>query len=194
MMVDPDTGEKLGSNDIEVGALTVAEILPAYTRGRMISGVAEVGDVLRLAPKDWTPSSSGSPSPSVGGSASSQPTTSAPVVSAQKPASNGGFSMAVIVQIVPGLPAAQAIPNAASDILQSMVIARSSALGIRVIAPQDVLQALKPGAAEELIASDAAVTRLAKSVGADSVMVVTLTGKTKKHIYPHPKRYNNDGG
>jgi hypothetical protein len=179
MMVDPDTGEKLGSNDIEVGALTVAEILPAYTRGRMISGVAEVGDVLRLAPKDWTPSSSGSPSPSVGGSASSQPTTSAPVVSAQKPASNGGFSMAVIVQIVPGLPAAQAIPNAASDILQSMVIARSSALGIRVIAPQDVLQALKPGAAEEMIASDAAVTRLAKSVGADSVMVVTLTGKTK---------------
>ena len=177
LMVDPDTGETLGRNETEVGALSVAEILPAYTRGRMLAGAAETGDILRKAPKNWQPPKEYASAPS---SASSDDSNSSRDLkpNGRIPNVSPDFSMAVIVEVVPNLPALQAIPEAATQILESMVIARTAALGARVISPQDVLQALRPGAAEEMISSDAAVTRLAKSVGADAVLVVTLTGKS----------------
>lgn len=173
-LIDPDTGEKLGQHELEVGALTVTDVLPRYSRAKLIGGEAATGDILREAPEGWMPPPGGFAKAPASESA---PSGSASSSAANTPPSKPGSmpSLAVLVETVPNLPAANAIPEAADGMLQNAIVARAAGMGMRTIAPQDVLRALKPGEAEALIASDAAATRLASAVGADAVLVVSLS-------------------
>ena len=175
-MIDPDTGDNLGQHEDEVGAIVVNDVLPKYSRARLIGGEAVAGDVLRPAPEGYMPPPGGfaklpsQAKPAVNPtSGSADSAGSAGKSAAEMP------SLAVLVEIVPGLPKANAVPKATSEMLQTGIVARVAGFGMRTIAPQDVLRALKPGDAEEIIASNAAATRLASAVEADSVLVVSLT-------------------
>lgn len=174
-LIDPDTGEKLGHQEIEVGALTITDVQPRLSRARLVGGSANAGDILRPAPEGWMPPP--------GGFAKAPATENTPANSSSgsSPASTGNApgttpTLAVLVEIVPNLPKKLAIPSSADEMLQTTIVANAAGIGIKTIAPQDVLRAMKPGEAEEIIASNAAATRLATSVGADAVLVVSLAG------------------
>ena len=51
-MVDPDTGEKLGSEEVLVGKMTVVEVSPKFSKGRLSedNGV-EKGQLARVSKK-----------------------------------------------------------------------------------------------------------------------------------------------
>ena len=48
-LVDPDTGEVLGSNEVKVARVEVAQVLPKFSKARLVAGEPEKGDVCRVA-------------------------------------------------------------------------------------------------------------------------------------------------
>lgn len=172
-LVDPDTGETLGFDEQETGAVEITIVGAKLTRGRVVAGNAARGDVIRPAPDGWkipstfaavTPGSAASPSSSEGRQAKPEVVakTTAETLAALGP-------VAVVVQgNVPGLPVDAAKAMAAN------VGGAVAGIGLRAVDPADVVRAMQPGAADRALEGDASIARLAAAIGARSVLIVDL--------------------
>ncbi|MDG2022391.1 MAG: CsgG/HfaB family protein [Phycisphaerales bacterium] len=171
-LVDPDTGETLGFDEQEIGAVEITTVGAKLARGRIIGGTAARGDVVRPAPEGWSPptsfavaASESTPSPST--AREDKSTEGVGRTSEQALAALG--PVAVVVQgEVPGLPA-----NATAA-LAANVGGAVSGIGLRAVDPADVVRAMRPGAADQAVEADASIARMAAAIGARSVLVIDL--------------------
>jgi hypothetical protein len=179
-LVDPDTGETLGFDEREIGAVEITMVSAKLTRGRLIAGDALRGDVIRPAPADWkVPSTFAAVDPNSGASGASGASVAS---GAQEPVVKPGIvaktptdtlaalgPVAVVVKgDVPGLPAD------AAKALAANVGGAVAGIGLRAIDPADVFRAMRPGSADLAVENDASIARMAAALGARCVLVIDL--------------------
>ena len=174
-LVDPDTGENLGFDEQQIGAVKITTVSAKLTRGRLIGGTASRGDMVRPAPEGWSPPTSFATASSESmASSASEPRKRAETADGtadrtpeQMLAALG--PVAVVVQgDVPGLP------QNATSALAANVGGAVSGIGLRSVDPADVVRAMRPGAADEALEADASIARMAAAIGARSVLIINL--------------------
>jgi hypothetical protein len=171
-LIDPDTGETLGYDETERGAVVVSNVGPRFSRARLTGGDAGKGDVIRPAPVGWSP-----PAAYAAAGTRTAPATSGD--GARGDAARGadrstGLAalgpVAIVVRgDVEGLPA-----NTAAA-LTANIGGALAAEGLAAVRPADLVESIRPGQADVAIESDASIVRLAAAVGARSVMLVDLS-------------------
>ena len=171
-LIDPDTGETLGYDETERGAVVVSNVGPRFSRARLSGGDADKGDVIRPAPAGWTP-----PADYAAAGTRPAPATSGDRIRDGAAASRSGVleglaslgPVAIVVRgEVEGLPANTATALAAN------IGGALAAEGVAAIRPADLVASIRPGEADAAIESDASIVRIAAAVGARSVMLVDL--------------------
>ena len=171
-LVDPDTGETLGFDEQETGAVEITIVGAKLTRGRVVAGNAARGDVIRPAPDGWkVPLTFAAVTPGSATSSSSAGRQEKSEVVAKTPAETLAAlgPVAVVVQgNVPGLPVDAAKAMAAN------VGGAVAGIGLRAVDPADLIRAMQPGAADRALEGDASIARLAAAIGARSVLIVDL--------------------
>ena len=170
-LVDPDTGETLGFDEQETGAVEVTMVSAKLARGRISAGNASRGDLIRPAPAGWK-------APSTFAAVDAIPVASPTAAPEAKPEKSSKTPketlaalgpVAVVVQgNVPGLP-----ENAAKA-LAANVGGAVSGIGLRAVDPADVIRAMRPGDADRALEGDASIARLAAAIGARSVLIIDL--------------------
>jgi hypothetical protein len=173
-LIDPDTGENLGYDERDSGAIEVTRIEPRLARGRVIAGAVGSGAVLRPVPKDWKPSGFQAPA----GAASDVLATPGSAAG-----SNGGGTVlssdprSVLAALGPVAVVAESSAGAVSpEMLAAIEIEVGGAVagtGVRVVNPSEVLAARSsgPGSGPGEPDDDASLVRLAEAVGADWLLV-----------------------
>ena len=170
-LVDPDTGETLGYDETERGAVVVSNVGPRFSRARLTAGDAGKGDVIRPAPEGWSP-------PADYAAAGTRPAAKGTDDDARGDAGRGSGRPAGLASLGPvaivvrgdveGLPANTATALAAN------IGGALAAEGVAAVRPADLVESIRPGEADAAIESDASIVRIAAAVGARSVMLVDL--------------------
>ena len=168
-LVDPDTGENLGYDERDSGAIEVTRIEPRLARGRIIAGSIGSGAVLRSVPKGWTPSGFRAPG---GGSAdvlvtpgSNDRPDGAGVLSSDPRSVLAGLGPVAVVAET----AAGAVSPAMLAAIETEIGGAVAGTGVRVVNPSEVIAARSSGEGEP--DDDASLVRLAEAVGADWLLV-----------------------
>lgn len=170
-LVDPDTGETLGYDETERGAVVVSNVGPRFSRARLTAGDAGKGDVIRPAPEGWSP-------PADYAAAGTRPAAKGTDDDDRGDAGRGSGRPAGLASLGPvaivvrgdveGLPANTATALAAN------IGGALAAEGVAAVRPADLVESIRPGEADAAIESDASIVRIAAAVGARSVMLVDL--------------------
>ena len=169
-LIDPDTGENLGYDERDSGAIEVTRIEPRLARGRIITGAIGAGAVLRPVPKVWLPDDFQAPA-SGASDVLATPGSAA--------GSDGGSTVlssdprSVLAALGPVAVVAESTAGAVSpEMLAAIEIEVGGAVagtGVRVVNPGEVLAARSSGPGEP--DDDASLVRLAEAVGADWLLV-----------------------
>ena len=201
-LLDPDTGVSLGREQISVGWARVIDSGDRFSRAQAIvdNGIAR-GAIMVLRsgglPADVDPAARASGSDSAGSAqgapaAVGEKSSTSGTVDASGSASRGlaGKTLAIFTRNL-----ASTIPPNGTAVLEASLSARLSGAGASVISRSDVVNGvarfagddansggagLESRAVEEALSNQASALRLAQLLGADGIIVVTLT------------RYNED--
>lgn len=191
-LVDPETGEVLGAEEVPVGWVRITEVTPRFSKAQAIEddGI-DVGAVLRLAPDGLPPgvdpngrvrNSAGSAAPARerGPGVANEAPSRAPEIADADPEPAGTTRLAIFVRLAdPDLRPEHA------DAIESWVTAGLAGPGIEVISRSVVLSAVAalgstPGEADDasaraarLLDDQASAAALARTLGADGILVAT---------------------
>lgn len=191
-LVDPETGEVLGAEEVPVGWVRITEVTPRFSKAQAIEddGI-DVGAVLRLAPDGLPPgvdpngrvrNSAGSAAPARerGPGVANEAPSRAPEIADADPEPDGTTRLAIFVRLAdPDLRPEHA------DAIESWVTAGLAGPGIEVISRSVVLSAVvalgsTPGEADDasaraarLLDDQASAAALARTLGADGILVAT---------------------
>lgn len=191
-LVDPETGEVLGAEEVPVGWVRITEVTPRFSKAQAIEddGI-DVGAVLRLAPDGLPPgvdpngrvrNSAGSAAPARerGPGVANEAPSRAPEIADADPEPAGTTRLAIFVRLAdPDLRPEHA------DAIESWVTAGLAGPGIEVISRSVVLSAVvalgsTPGEADDasaraarLLDDQASAAALARTLGADGILVAT---------------------
>lgn len=191
-LVDPETGEVLGAEEVPVGWVRITEVTPRFSKAQAIEddGI-DVGAVLRLAPDGLPPgvdpngrvrNSAGSAAPARerGPGVANEAPSRAPEIADADPEPAGTTRLAIFVRLAdPDLRPEHA------DAIESWVTAGLAGPGIEVISRSVVLSAVAalgstPGEADDasaraarLLDDQASAAALARTLGADGILIAT---------------------
>lgn len=196
-LVDPDTGEVLGSEEIPVGWVRITEVTPKFSKAQAIEDMGIVnGSILRFSPLglpahiDPNARPGGSARP--GASAPSRP-VSAPAAERSAPSAGGSDlrsasgparRLAVFVRDV-----SPEVDDRYTDVLETLVTASVGGAGVEIISRALVLNAVSElssaganrggddgyaEAAARLLSDQASAASLARTLGADGLLVATI--------------------
>ena len=220
-MIDPDTGESLGSEEIHLGWAKVTSVLPKFAKAKAIedNGI-DIGNILRHSP-DGLPagiapnaSPSGSaygsspaaaPPPRMIGSIAAAPaapptqqTTPAAAAPPAKP-----IKLALFVRDV-----SPDVPDEKVSVLESYITAWLTSNQIEVINRAELLNAVSAFATtganagtgdpintmtDRLLSDQSSAVALARNLGADGLLIATITSLiTDLRQVRHPERGNYD--
>lgn len=169
-MIDPDTGETLGYEETERGAVVVSNVGPRFSRARLTSGDAGKGDVVRPAPSGWSPPADYADAgerlaPSVPGAAPGGD-------AGRSKTAEGLASLGPVAIVVRG--DVEGLPGDAAAALAANIGGALAAEGVAAVRPADLVDPIRPVDGDATVESDASIVRIAAAVGARSVMLVDL--------------------
>jgi hypothetical protein len=201
-LLDPDTGVSLGREQISVGWARVIDAGDRFSRAQAIvdNGIAR-GAIMALRsaglPADVDPTARATGSDSAGSAQSSPPQGGEQGSPTGAAGDSGGVSQGLAGKTLAIFTRnlASKIPPSGTGILEASLTARLSGAGASVISRSDVVNGVarfagddansggagvESRAVEEALSNQASALRLAQLLGADGIIVVTLT------------RYNQD--
>lgn len=193
-LIDPDTGERLGTEEIPVGWARILEVNPRFSTAQVLEDTGiDLGAVMRPSWGGLPPGVD--PNTRVFGSASTnaRPATPAAQPSAPRPAgepaapapsaASGSARVAIFVRITDA-----DIPDRHTDTIETWVTAGLAGQGVEVISRAVVLNAVSElssdGAnrgggdsvaaeAVRLLSDQASAAALARTMGADAILIAT---------------------
>lgn len=213
-LIDPDTGENLGREEIPVGWVRITEVTPKFSKATAIedTGISQ-GAVLRPAP-DGLPAGVNPDARPVGSGMTFQQSTTAtdgrivtqpgqltPMTQpADQPTpflpSTPTRRVAVFVRDV-----SDAVPDRRTDSLEALVTASLGGRGVEVISRAAVLNAVAElsssganrggsdptaDAAARLLSDQASAVSLARTLGADALLITTVADLSRQE-----RRFND---
>lgn len=206
-LIDPDTGENLGREEIPVGWARITEVTPRFSKAVAIedNGITQ-GAVMRPAPDGLPPGVNPDARPVGSGMTFRQSTTATdrgittqpgrfeqttPAAQPSAPAANmPARRVAVFVR-----DASDAVPDARTDALEALVTASLGGGGVEVISRAAVLNAVAglsddganrggadpaSSAATRLLSDQASALSLARTLGADALLVTTVADLSRQ--------------
>lgn len=203
-LIDPDTGASLGSEEVTVGWSRVTDAGDRFSKAQAIvdNGISK-GAIMRYRPEglpagidpnatasgsDGTPSSAGA-STGVGATAAKVSDSAQPAPKEEQAAGGGSSrTFAVITRLQ-----ADDVPENSTGILEEDIAACLSGQGITTVSRADVVNGVARFAGdsantgdpdsqsrlvEEALSDQASATRLAELLGADGIVVASITNYT----------------
>ncbi len=217
-MIDPDTGESLGSEEVPVGWAKIISVQPKFSRAQVIQDFGvDRGTIARLA-KDGPPAdvdrnakttgnaqSAASPANGIedGPSAGSNVRSGRGTAAAAKPVESAPSSSNAAGDVAASEPVRLAlfiqdvtpeVPDEKVEVLESFLASTLTSPGVEVISRALVLNAVSGLAsqgpnkgtgdpanteAERLLSDQASAVSLASNLGADGLVVATITSLDK---------------
>jgi curli biogenesis system outer membrane secretion channel CsgG len=203
-LIDPDTGENLGREEIPVGWVRITEVTPRFSKAEAIEDTGiTAGAVLRLAPDGLPAGVDPNARPVRSGMTFQQSTTATdgrivtqpgrfvtPAEPRTEPASLPTRRVAVFVRDV-----SDAVPDRRTDSLEALVTASLGGGGVEVISRAAVLNAVAElsgaganrggsdptaDAAARLLSDQASAVSLARTLGADALLITTVADLSRQ--------------
>ncbi len=165
VIVDPDTGEVLGFDEADSGAVRITRVEARLTRATVLAGAVGRDDILRPLPEGGSIEGMDFNGGAVGGGSAAGATSARPSGEA------GGSGRAGVQADLAALgPVAVVVTGAgiADDVrrtVQTEVVGATGAIGLRAVAPDDVVAG---------DGTDASMLRLAEAIGAKWMLVVAI--------------------
>ena len=184
VIVDPDTGEVLGFDEADTGAVRISRVESRLSRATVLAGAVDRGDVLRPLPEgvsiDEMTFDGSAVGPAGGGGVggSARPPMPARPAGGARERDAAAASAAQLAGLGP-VAVVVTGPGVASDVrrtLRTEVVGTTGAAGLRAVAPGDVVSDEGTGGPD-----DASMLRMAEAIGARWMLVVAI-GSTDQRV------------